>query len=393
MDDMGQDPGQMAQNLPKGDLTNLVIILQHLVKYLIKINSILKEIDKVKANDPPDADGNGTDGHEDAKDQDEDVKIDKINKLNKLNQEELKLIDRLKMWWNNYQMEVNGCGLDVDNLMDTKFIKLNLHFETDNLVNDDDENHQSNDDEITMTRRTTPKRRTRKQRTPRSIQSNPRQIQIQKQRNNKENKIRDQKMAQQFGGTRINEVEDRSDDDRSDGGADGGSDGSDGSDDEMYKASSSKRGRPPSGGTKRKRIRYFNYKCTWENCDKAYAQKDHLRVHLMSHTGEYPFVCPFELCKAKFRQEKPFLIHQQRYHLNIRPFKCNQCTKDFTLERDLASHLETHKLVKLKCEWPGCDKAYTTKGQLLIHQKKMHTGELIQCFWPGCGKSQNTMSH
>lgn len=83
------------------------------------------------------------------------------------------------------------------------------------------------------------------------------------------------------------------------------------------------------------------------------------------------FACLF--CQKTFRKRSLLSAHE-RIHQNLRPFKCDQCPKDFRDFGALSSHkIRLHSREFLKFSCTICTKRFRYERELDIHQR-MHSG-------------------
>ncbi|KAI8927804.1 hypothetical protein BC831DRAFT_451137 [Entophlyctis helioformis] len=114
------------------------------------------------------------------------------------------------------------------------------------------------------------------------------------------------------------------------------------------------------------------FPCT--ECGKAFTQLAHLRIHQRRHTGERPYVCPFDGCGKAFSQLGNLRTHERR-HTGERPFKCTHpgCDKAFSQLGNRKTHELLHKGVKpFVCDVPNCGRSFGQLGNLKSHRSKVH---------------------
>lgn len=105
------------------------------------------------------------------------------------------------------------------------------------------------------------------------------------------------------------------------------------------------------------------YKCL--ECDKSFTVKSNLIKHHRIHTGERPYKCT--LCSKSFSRNSHLITHQ-RTHTGERPYKCNECDKSFIQNSVLIQHQRIHTGERpFKCD--ECNKSFSQKSCLIRHQR------------------------
>ena len=84
-------------------------------------------------------------------------------------------------------------------------------------------------------------------------------------------------------------------------------------------------------------------------------------------------MCPF--CGQAFYQIDSFEAHVNR-HQNSRPWKCDQCYRDYLTQRQLKIHIETHNPAH-QCD--KCQSKYGSLNELKRHIRKVHDRIKLTC--------------
>lgn len=111
------------------------------------------------------------------------------------------------------------------------------------------------------------------------------------------------------------------------------------------------------------------FKCSVENCDKAFISKGKLNSHLNQHYGIKPYSCTYPGCEKKYNGLSRLTIHL-RTHTGVKPFTCPNCGKSFNEKGNMKTHIRIHTGEKpYVCTFPGCGKRFKAKGHLTDHTK------------------------
>ncbi|CAL4086330.1 unnamed protein product, partial [Meganyctiphanes norvegica] len=139
-------------------------------------------------------------------------------------------------------------------------------------------------------------------------------------------------------------------------------------------------------------------RCQWEGCNKIFNKPCRMKAHMRVHTGQRPFVCTYEGCTWSFQSASKLSRHQRK-HTNDRKFTCAICQKSFLRSEHLKGHLLIHTGVRnFQCPIQDCGAKFTAKSSLYVHLKK-HDGKTVKennnkvtyhCPIDSCDRSYNS---
>ncbi|KAF2476229.1 uncharacterized protein BDR25DRAFT_252102, partial [Lindgomyces ingoldianus] len=123
--------------------------------------------------------------------------------------------------------------------------------------------------------------------------------------------------------------------------------------------------------------REWNKVCPVEGCGRRFNRPCRLEQHMLTHSKERPFSCPYGDCDKTFTRKDHVDRHTKAAHSNAeRSFVCDrsECGKTFTNKERLVRHQNTHE-ARLRCVgYPPCEQEFRKKDTLQRHIRAEHLG-------------------
>ncbi len=118
------------------------------------------------------------------------------------------------------------------------------------------------------------------------------------------------------------------------------------------------------------------FKCDYDTCTAQFKMKNDFAKHLKCVHGNETFSCNFDdNCDKIYKTKKDLDRHIERFHKQIRNFKCDTCDVQFYTNYELTAHKNQIHNDERKFECDLCDKSFKINGALTTHIKEVHSDE------------------
>ena len=132
-------------------------------------------------------------------------------------------------------------------------------------------------------------------------------------------------------------------------------------------------------------IKSHNQELKCDQCGKTCRGIPGLKQHLKTHNKQHP--C--EICGKFFQAPAQVRYHMEEKHNKGQHYSCDQCEKSFNSPFGLKQHVKTHQPKTIVCDI--CAKVFHTKGKLQSHHQQVHTeNRPFKCDFEGCNAAFTT---
>ncbi|CAG2112395.1 unnamed protein product [Medioppia subpectinata] len=127
--------------------------------------------------------------------------------------------------------------------------------------------------------------------------------------------------------------------------------------------------------------RRIRYRCEYKDYGKTFLNRYGLKRHAMTHITQSTstpivkkFKCHYSECQKRFARKETLNVHLER-HSSVRPYRCDciGCEKCFKTSTDLKNHSLLHQSgPTLRCDIDGCVDMFYTEYHRSLHHKSVH---------------------
>ena len=117
--------------------------------------------------------------------------------------------------------------------------------------------------------------------------------------------------------------------------------------------------------------------CPVSDCSANFRLPSEMKNHVMRvhEKTEKPYACT--LCPEKYWRPGRLKEHMNGVHLNIKPFKCNECDFASAYSSTLSGHVKAmHNGERHYCPYPNCSHYAKYKGNLDKHINNVHKKQI-----------------
>lgn len=125
------------------------------------------------------------------------------------------------------------------------------------------------------------------------------------------------------------------------------------------------------------------FKC--DECDEKFKRKAHLEQHIEDvHKKIRNYKCTYEKCNLEFKRDEHLKNHIKGVHEQIKDLICDICNLGFSQQGHLNIHKKIHN-PQFICDFKDCNEKYISERQLNIHKRIHDPNPRFVC--EHCGKN------